>query len=251
MAAVKQQRHGLFANGSEPPPEYWIWVGIKERCFNPKKRGFHVYGGRGITICDAWKHDFLAFFAYVGPRPSRSHSIDRKNVNGHYEPGNVRWATKKEQALNTRRNLLIDGMTIEQVMERTGLTYSGVYGRLERGCSVAEILSVPQPGRRKSNRFLTYDGRTMTMTEWVKEKGMRLHVLSQRLRHGWSIDRALNEPVGSSDSRGTHSARAKLTEEAVVAIRASTDSACALARQYGVSDTLIHAVRKRRIWTHV
>jgi hypothetical protein len=74
------------------------------RCYNPKHPKFRYYGGRGITICDEWRYDFAAFVAYIGPKPSRHYSIDRyPDNNGNYEPGNVRWATQKEQVANSRR----------------------------------------------------------------------------------------------------------------------------------------------------
>lgn len=83
--------------------EYNSWSGAKYRCFNPKGNGWKNYGGRGITMCPQWRNNFWAFFAHVGRKPSPTHSIDRyPDMNGHYEPGNVRWATKQEQARNSR-----------------------------------------------------------------------------------------------------------------------------------------------------
>lgn len=76
-----------------------------QRCTNPKETGYRHYGGRGIHVCDVWLSDFEAFFEHVGPRPSKDLSLDRIDVDGNYEPGNVRWATRREQALNKRKAL--------------------------------------------------------------------------------------------------------------------------------------------------
>lgn len=73
--------------------EYRAWKHAKERCFNPKARGYARYGGRGITMCPEWVHDFAAFFVHIGPRPAKGLLLDRIDNDGHYEPGNVRWAT--------------------------------------------------------------------------------------------------------------------------------------------------------------
>lgn len=82
-------------------PEYVCWRSMIDRCTNPNYEGWSRYGGRGIAVCAAWLSSFEAFFEHVGPRPSSKHSIDRfPNRNGNYEPGNVRWATAKEQILN-------------------------------------------------------------------------------------------------------------------------------------------------------
>jgi hypothetical protein len=83
-------------------PEYRAWIEMRRRCTNPKRENFKHYGGRGIRVCERWMHSFQAFFADMGRRPSRFHSLDRENVNGHYEPGNCRWATQKTQIANRR-----------------------------------------------------------------------------------------------------------------------------------------------------
>lgn len=83
---------------------YNIWQGVKNRTTNPKSSQWKWYGGRGIAMCEEWLNSFESFFNYVGQPPSLKHSIDRyPNNDGHYEPGNVRWATKSEQAFNRRK----------------------------------------------------------------------------------------------------------------------------------------------------
>jgi len=87
--------------GKFPRAEYLAWYKLIHRCCDPCAAGFVRYGGRGIRVCERWRHDFMAFLADMGPRPSSAHSIDRRDNDGHYEPGNCRWATRSQQMRNT------------------------------------------------------------------------------------------------------------------------------------------------------
>ena len=87
--------------------EYRIWCKIKGRCLNTNNPAYKDYGGRGITMCEAWRVNFTDFFDYIGARPSKKHSIDRIDNERGYEPGNVRWATMTDQARNRRSNRMI------------------------------------------------------------------------------------------------------------------------------------------------
>jgi hypothetical protein len=91
------RRHGGWRS-----PEYRIWRGMKIRCCNPRSKDFPRYGGRGIRVCQRWLDSFAAFLADVGPRPAPHLTLDRIDNDGHYEPGNVRWATRSEQQQNKR-----------------------------------------------------------------------------------------------------------------------------------------------------
>lgn len=124
-------------------PLYSTWRGMIRRCHDPRTSAFDGYGGRGIRVCDRWRHSFETFLSDVGPRPSPKHSIDRFPDNdGNYEPGNVRWATPKEQSNNRRtvgrlstwkddphceaiatlRLLVRNGLTVESIVADTGAT---------------------------------------------------------------------------------------------------------------------------------
>lgn len=82
--------------------EYCAWFSMKNRCYNQNYRNSINYMGRGITVCDEWRNSFKSFYDYIGDKPTPSHSLDRINNDGNYEPGNMRWATSKEQANNRR-----------------------------------------------------------------------------------------------------------------------------------------------------
>jgi hypothetical protein len=95
-AMAQKARHGKTRTSI-----YNIWLGIKARTGNPNNHAWKYYGARGITMCERWRNSFDAFYADVGDRPDGL-SLDRIDVNGNYEPGNVRWATNVEQYYNRR-----------------------------------------------------------------------------------------------------------------------------------------------------
>ena len=100
-------------HGMKNTPEYMAWNMMKQRCLNPDHKAFSRYGGRGIKVCVRWDK-FENFFADVGPRPSKQHSLDRyPDKLGNYEPGNVRWATRVEQQNNMRSNRMVTYLDLE------------------------------------------------------------------------------------------------------------------------------------------
>lgn len=101
-AKTKRLKHG-DNRGKKPVPEYVAWTSMKNRCTNPKCQRYEIYGGRGIKVCAKWMESYEAFLADVGRRPGPEYSLDRfPDVDGDYEPGNVRWATRSQQSLNRR-----------------------------------------------------------------------------------------------------------------------------------------------------
>jgi hypothetical protein len=95
LNAAGHTRHGM-----DGTPEAQAYRSAKHRCTNPNSTSWKDYGGRGIEF--RFK-SFEEFFAHIGPRPSADHSLDRIATNGHYELGNVRWATDAEQRANKRK----------------------------------------------------------------------------------------------------------------------------------------------------
>ncbi|MFB3917249.1 MAG: hypothetical protein ACE14M_11005 [Terriglobales bacterium] len=91
-------KHGATAQGAAPP-EYRAYVDARYRCTNPKSKTWSQFGGRGIEFRFT---SLEQFFAAIGPRPTPAHQLGRFDNNGHYETGNVRWVSRKEQAANRR-----------------------------------------------------------------------------------------------------------------------------------------------------
>lgn len=112
-------------------PEYNTWAGIIQRCTNPNDKAWHNYGGRGIQVCDRWRNSFEAFYEDMGPRPART-SIYRIDNNGHYEPGNCRWADYATQGINRRTTHMIDGKTIKEWAQELGIPYRTALARYTR-----------------------------------------------------------------------------------------------------------------------
>lgn len=137
---------------------YRIWQAMKARCNNPNNTYYQNYGGRGISLCDEWKNDYLAFHIW-----SMSHgyndelTIDRIDNDKGYSPDNCQWVTRTVQMSNTRMNHYIEfngiTLTTSQWAEKVGLPRSAMFGRLKRGWSVQKILTTPimARGRRVWN----------------------------------------------------------------------------------------------------
>jgi len=141
-------RHGMHKTA-----EYRAWGSIRQRCGNPKNTQFKDYGGRGIRVCQEWLDSFDTFYAYIGPKPSPQHTIDRIDINGHYEPGNVRWATKKEQERNKRNSRFVEyegqTKTIAEWAESSSVTRDVLWHRIKLGWSMDDALTATKYRREQ------------------------------------------------------------------------------------------------------
>ena len=120
-----RQRHPLYA----------VWRSMKARCFLPSHQAWHLYGGRGITVCERWLK-FENFWADMGPIYRPGLTLERINNAGNYTPNNCAWVTRRTQARNRRTNHIIatswGEMTIVEAAERSGINAATSWGRLAR-----------------------------------------------------------------------------------------------------------------------
>ena len=137
------------SHGGTYSPEYRVWSGIKNRCYNPKESNYKWYGAKGITMSDEWKNSFAAFIRDMGKRPSPKHQIDRRDFRGHYCKENCRWLLPVGQARNRSTNRLITfhGATrcLQEWSEVTGIKPLTIRYRLEQGWPIEKALTSPIP----------------------------------------------------------------------------------------------------------
>jgi hypothetical protein len=114
-----------------------IWNSAKERCYNKGSDHYHLYGGRGITMCAKWRNSYRSFEADMSATYYPGLSLDRIDNNGPYAPENCRWATSKEQGRNRRNNIWIETphghMVMSAVAELYGIPYATMKWRRKHG----------------------------------------------------------------------------------------------------------------------
>lgn len=186
--------------------EYIAWRGMLARCYKPTEQAYRFYGAIGHYVCERWRNSFDAFLSDVGPAPSRLHSIDRADTLKHYtcgkcdecvqksDPANCRWATKAQQVHNQKNNLWFthDGETkiLKDWCRDLGLTYRVVHRRIyDRGQTFGQAIQpiIPRP----KNQLVTFRGESHTINEWAEQLGLSRNAIRQRLKYGWTIERAL------------------------------------------------------------
>ncbi len=237
-------------------PEYRAWQSMKTRCLNPNRKQYKDYGGRGIAVCAEWLTSFANFLAYIGPKPTPEHTLERIDNNSGYQPGNVKWALRIEQNHNTRKNrlLTINGETlcVAEWARLAGVNCGTLLNRLKRGISPAAAISMPTMSRAeistlgakaRGNRNLTINGETRCLAEWSRLTGIGFMTLECRLKSGWTPEQAIGTPVSVSR---------KLDNDEVVNIRnlhaSGRKTMSQLAEEFNVSCATISRIIRRKIW---
>ena len=196
------KKHGKSASRA-----YRSWVGAKGRCCNRLCAKWKLYGGRGITMCQRWRGSSSAFLADMGDSPEGA-TLDRIDVNGHYSCGkcddcaarglaaNCRWATPKEQARNTRFNVVISAhgssVTVAEWSERTGIAESAIRARVHRGIMGEDAVSHEDFSVRRV--IVGPDGTALRLFEWARRTGISAATIHSRITDGWSEALAASTP---------------------------------------------------------
>jgi hypothetical protein len=188
---------------------YDAWRRMIRRCSDPTDKDWKNYGGRGVMVCPEWRSSFRTFLKDVGPKPApdRLLWLGRRDTRENYEPGNVAWLTHQRQISHRRYCHRIppwQGPTIEELARAIGLPGTTLRGRLLRQkIDLSRAISLAPLPYRKTSKFLTLDGQTLSVPEWAKLLGVRLRTLRERVRRGASPKQALR----SGDLRKPDSSR--------------------------------------------
>lgn len=131
------RKHGLTHSF-----EFNVWTAMRKRCNYSKHPKYHLYGGRGIKVCERWQL-FINFYADMGVCPFPKGSIERINADGMYEPNNCIWLPKAEQS-KTRRNVQkIEGLTIPELSVKYGIKESTIRLRLKANWPQSKLFVAP------------------------------------------------------------------------------------------------------------
>ena len=156
IVATKKTTHGCTGTQA-----YKAWLNMKRRCYDVNNNRYKNYGGRGISVSPRWITNFESFIAYIGEHPGKGYSIDRINVDGNYEPGNVRWATTKEQGNNTTTTIYFDYLgckkSLVALSNLSGLSPSTIKARIiVYGWSVDKAVTAPLLKRKLNDDQIRY-----------------------------------------------------------------------------------------------
>jgi len=135
-------------HGKNKTPLHYLWLGVKDRCYNKNDKAYKNYGGRGITVCDEWRTNFLAFESWALKNGyQKGLTLDRIDNEKGYSPDNCRFADRITQANNKRSNhrLTVNGrtQTVMQWAKEMGLNESVIRNRLKRGWSEHDAVMIP------------------------------------------------------------------------------------------------------------
>lgn len=131
-----KKTHGLSKAGGV----YTAWASMKDRCYNKNHVFYNYYGAIGVEVCERWRTSFENFYADMGDKPSKEHSLDRHpNKKGNYEPGNCRWATDLQQM---RERGTFVKITMEKAREIRASSLSCSKLAKIYGCSASNISAI-------------------------------------------------------------------------------------------------------------
>jgi hypothetical protein len=219
------------------------------RCHNPNSEKFPTYGAVGVRVCAEWHGTagYERFLAHLGPKPTPQHTVDRfPNPSGNYEPGNVRWATPREQSWNSRNARMVtigdETLPITEWARRSGISRRTIEHRLNAGV-VGAVLLAPMHGpalraaatRAERGEYeLSLTGETLSVAELSRRTGIDRHGIVRRLRSGLTVEGILAAKI-----------KTRTPEQVVVQIRerfAHGERVYVIAKSLGMAQNTVRRI---------
>lgn len=181
---------------------YRIWQGVLRRCYTSTNPSYKYYGGRGIIVQESWRTNFLNFKEWAEAHGYRNDlTIERIDVNGNYTEDNCTWIPQSEQLKNRRHKVSkYSGERTDfiKLKEQTGVSKEVIRRRMnECGLSFEEACAIPVTLKKKQMKKRTskYLPDGSDLRDLAESAGLTTNQLVTRLRAGWTLERALSEPV--------------------------------------------------------
>lgn len=174
----------FYKHGLSNHPLYSRYQGMMKRCYDIKSEFYEDYGGRGISVCEEWRNDFMAFYNWaIQNGYHKSLDLDRyPNNDGNYEPNNCRFATEKENCNNRRNSILFDyneqKLSLPQIARLENIPYGALYDRVKnRNISIDDAVILGKNGERKIRDCPN------SMSNKCRELGIRFETVYNRMRY--------------------------------------------------------------------
>lgn len=186
-----------YTHGMSGTPEYIAWQQAKDRIFNSNSNRFEDYGGRGLTMDKKYYigiKAFSNFFKEIGPKPSPSHSLDRKNNNNGYVEGNMKWSNHVQQNINRRNNIMLtyklQTKCLQEWAAELKIYPSSISMWLKKNKSFSWIYErfSKNDKSKSTNRWLIFKGTKLTLLEWAKVLEVTPSTITYHLNKGKSFD---------------------------------------------------------------
>lgn len=199
MRRTKYEKHGKSHTLA-----YSSWEHMIARCYDPKNKYYHNYGGRGITVCERWKNSFANFYEDMGECPSKDHSLDRLDNDGTYCKENCKWSTRQEQGRNKRDNHLVtykgETLTITEIAEKYGIDKRNLYSRINKlGWSINKTIETPIKIIKK-RPLIKFNNEELTLSQWSIKLNVNRGTLKSRLKT-MSVEEAFTIPVRKRENK--------------------------------------------------
>ena len=177
-----KNREAILEKKRNAPSGYNSWKSMRQRCMNSNRDDYKYYGGKGIIICSEWD-SFEQFISDMGDPPTKKHTIERKDNSKGYFPENCKWATRKEQSINTSHAIIVDGISMSEWSRKLKCNLGALIKRYRKYGKKCLVKNFKPNG-------IEFNSEINTLKEWAVVVGISGDALRRRINE-WGLKKAL------------------------------------------------------------